>query len=242
MTSRRIAGRTLIASFGLLLCSALFAVLGVWQLRRAEASRDLIERFAVMDATEPRHELPAALADSERFQRVSVRGSYAEEPQFLLDNRLHEGIAGYEVLTALELDGGGPWLLVNRGWVAADLDRRVLPSVAVAAGTRRVTGRLERLPRAGLRLGPGAPAEPVTGVAVVQYPTAAELATALDRPLRDYELLLDPGEPDGYLRDWRAPGLTPDRHLSYAGQWLLLSVGALAAAVTILIKSRKRSS
>lgn len=179
---------------------------------------------------------PAELTEATRFHRLEVRGTYAAQPQFLLDNMLHDGVAGYHVLTAFELIDSSRRLLVNRGWVPVGDDRGVLPVVPVPTDERNVSGRLERLPRPALRLGVGVP-ERSAGTTVVQYPTAAELAQQLDANLYDYQLLLDSDEPDGYLRDWRPQVLPPERHLSYAGQWVVFALGALAAAVTIAFKS-----
>jgi surfeit locus 1 family protein len=232
--------RTLVAIVGLLALGVLFASLGLWQLQRAGTSRDTAASFAAGAAEVPLPEPPAALGAAERFRRLEVRGVYAAETQFLLDNMLHDGVAGYQVLTPLNVAGSAKGLLVNRGWLPAGGDRAVLPDVGVGGERRSVVGRLERLPRPGMRLGAAAPASAATGVVVVQYPTAAELADRLGQELFDYQLLLDPAEPDGFVRDWRAPGLGPERHLSYAGQWLLLAVGAVAAAVTIAIKSVRR--
>jgi cytochrome oxidase assembly protein ShyY1 len=36
-------------------------------------------------------------------------------------------------------------------------------------------------------------------------------------------VLLDPGEPDGYLRQWQPPGFPPVRHIAYAVQWFSLA-------------------
>jgi surfeit locus 1 family protein len=181
-----------------------------------------------------------SLGAAERFRRLEVKGAYAAAPQFLLDNMLRDGMAGYQVLTPFDIAGSPQWLLVNRGWLAAGGDRAVLPEVPVGPEERHVTKRLEQLPRPGLRLGAPPSSEVMTGVTVVQYPTAAALAAGLGAELFDYQLLLDPAEPDGFVRDWRAPGVSAERHLSYAGQWLLLAVGAVAAAVTILIKTLRR--
>jgi surfeit locus 1 family protein len=142
------------------------------------------------------------------------------------------------VLTPLKIAASARWLLVNRGWVAAG-DRSTLPDVAIAADTRSVSGRLERLPRPGMRLGTALPAERTVGAIVVQYPTADELAERLGEPLYDYQLLLDSAAPDGFVRDWQPPVLPPERHLSYAGQWLVFATGALLAAVTIAIKNAR---
>jgi surfeit locus 1 family protein len=177
-----------------------------------------------------------------RFRRLEVAGELVGSPQFLLDNMLHEGVAGYHVLTALRVLGSHERVLVNRGWVAAGGDRDVLPHVAVAEGSRRVVGRLERLPRPGLRLGAAASEAPRGSAVVLQYPTAADVAAILGEPVLDYQVLLDPAEPDGYVRQWQAPGLAPERHWSYAGQWLALAVGAAAAAVVVLFKAWRRGA
>ena len=44
-------------------------------------------------------------------------------------------------------------------------------------------------------------------------------------------LLLDAESGPGYLRDWRPPGISPDRNYSYAVQWW--SFALLAAAMYI---------
>ncbi|HXS80811.1 MAG TPA: SURF1 family protein [Gammaproteobacteria bacterium] len=230
---------TYIAIFGLLAFAALFAVLGTWQLRRAEASRVAVAQFAGGAAGDALTSLPLRLDDDLRFRRVEVDGEYLAQPQFLLDNMLHEGAAGYHVLTALRVHGVAERVLVNRGWVPAGPDRAVLPDVAVDEGARTVSGRLERLPRPGLRLGAEV-ADHGEPIVVLQYPTAAELARRLRAPVFDYELLLDAGADDGFVRDWRAPGLGPERHLSYAGQWWALGLGALAAAIVIAVKAMRR--
>jgi surfeit locus 1 family protein len=233
--------RTAAAIAGLTLFAGLFAALGLWQLRRADENRALAEQFAAGGGAAPLADPPAALTDGNRFHRVEMRGAYAAAPQFLLDNMSHDGVAGYHVLTVLRVEGSPRRLLVNRGWIGGGSDRRTLPDVSVSTEPRTITGRIERLPQPGMRLGDGAASAPMTeSVAVVEYPTMAELAARLGQPLFDYQLLLDPAEPGGYARDWQAPGIGPERNLVYAGQWLLLAVGALGAAVTIAIRSSRR--
>ena len=236
----RAASRSLVAVIALLALGALFARLGVWQWRRAGEASAVAERFAAAAAEAPLT-APPADADREalRFREVELRGEYVAGRQFLLDNMVHDGVAGYYVLTPWRADGS--WVLVNRGWVPATANRAVLPSVLLAAEPATVRGRIERLPRPGLRLGSGSVAgHAASPVEVVEFPTAAELADRLGHGVHDYQLLLDPAEPAGYVREWVAPGLSPDRHVVYAGQWLLFAVGAVGAAVAIVIKGRSR--
>jgi len=232
------SARTLAAALGLLALAALFAWLGAWQLTRAETSRAALAQFASGTDDRVLASLPLELADELRFRRVEIDGEYVAERQFLLDNMLHEGAAGYQVLTALRVPGTDKRVLVNRGWVPAG-DRAVLPDVAVSGGARTMMGRLEHLPRPGMRLGEQA-ADHGEAVVVLQYPTAADLAQRLGAPVYDFELLLDPAAEDGYVRDWKAPGMAPERHLAYAGQWLALCLGALATAIVIAVRAVRR--
>jgi len=225
--------RSAVAIVGLLALAVVCSLLSVWQYRRAAESRAVTARFAAAAAEPVLDEPPPRLTDDVRFRRLAASGHYVPEPQFLLDNRVHDGDAGYDVLTAFGLKDGRT-LLVNRGWVEANPDRAVLPDVQVDANERTIVGQLDRLPRAGLRLGASFPAaaarEPVI---VVVYPDAAELGAALRARLVDYVLALDSGEPDSFIRDAEPPTLSPERHLAYAGQWLLFGVGALGAAVAV---------
>jgi len=230
--------RTIVAITGLLALAVACSFLSVWQFRRAAESRAVTARFAAA-ADEPALDaVPAELTDDLRFRRLAVSGRYVPEPQFLLDNRVHDGVAGYDVLTAFDL-ADGRTLLVNRGWVEAGPDRSVLPDIAIEADERAVLGQIDRLPRAGVRLGASsAPAAEHAPVIVVVYPTAEELGSLLGaRPL-DYVLSPDAGEPDSFIRDSEPPVLTPERHLAYAGQWALFALGAVGAAAAIARSAR----
>jgi surfeit locus 1 family protein len=209
-----------------------------WQLQRAAESRELSARFAAAGDAGALDAAPEVLTDDQRFQRVALKGRYVAATQVLLDDRIHDGAAGYEVLTALELADGRN-VLVNRGWIRADADRRVLPEVSVDGDEREVSGRLERLPRPGLKLGSSRGAAPADApVIVAVYPTAADIGRWLRSRVPDYELLLDADANDGYVRDWQAPVMSPERHLAYAGQWLVFGLGSIAAAVAVVRSAR----
>lgn len=217
---------------------ALLVSLGRWQLHRADEKQRLFDAFASGgDATLP---LTAATAPLPRYQHVAVQGHYDPDHQVLIDNMTSsDGRAGYYVLTPLALDGGG-WLLVNRGWVPLGASRHVLPDVRVAPTPRVVHGRTDHLPVPGIRMGtPAPPAAPFPAVAT--YPGVTELAALLGvgqfAPAAEV-LLLDPSEPDGYLRQWSPPGLSPMRHLAYAVQWFGL---ALTLVVIYVVTNLRRT-
>jgi len=198
-----------------------FALLGRWQLDRADEKRALAAAFA---ADGPAVELPADSSPLPRYQRVVARGRYDTGHQFLLDNRVHEGRAGVQVLTPLVLDGGG-LVLVNRGWQPFGQTRQDLPDVAVAEGPRRVAGKIDELPRAGIKL---AATSSGGWPRLVNYPTMKDLEDLSGGRFHARVILLDAAEPDGFVRDWRLHGASPDRNLGYAIQWFAFAATAVA--------------
>jgi len=154
------------------------------------------------------------------FVPVRLEGHFEPAQQFLLDNSSHAGQPGYEVLTPFVLGGTGQRILVNRGWIQFTGYRDRLPEISFTSdATVRIAGRLADLPAAGLASGRAAPGTDDRWPKLTSFPTHAELEAALHRPLAPRVLLLDPREPDGYVREWAPPGLAPDRHFSYAIQW-----------------------
>jgi surfeit locus 1 family protein len=206
--------------------------LGRWQLHRADEKRALYDAFAA--GTDSIRVLASGTPALPRYQHVRASGHYDPTRQVLIDNMSNaEDRAGYYVITPFELAGGG-WLLVNRGWVPLGASRADRPTVEVPAGVREIRGRTDHLPRAGIRMGDRTPlAAPYPVVA--NFPTREELANLLHESAwsRAAEvILLDPGEPGGYLREWRPPGFPPMRHIAYAVQWFGL---ALALAVIYVV-------
>jgi cytochrome oxidase assembly protein ShyY1 len=212
-----------------------FVSLGRWQWQRGADKQVLWDAFARgSDAASP---LDArGLDDMARFARIRVSGRYAPQRQFLLDNRTLRGRAGYEVLTPFEL-ADGRVVIVNRGWIASSGDRTRLPSIDFAAPpVSELLGRVDELPAAGLASGRAPP--PVAGPwpRVTSFPQTTELAASLGARLEPRVLLLDAGEPHGYAREWRPPGMEPVKHTSYAVQWWSFAVVLLVLYVGLNLR------
>ena len=211
--------------------------LGVWQLDRAEEKRNLMTAFA--SGAERALVAKGALDGLPHYQSVELSGRYDTEHQVLLDNMFSaRGQPGYQVLTALQREGGD-WVLVDRGWVPAGMTRAQLPKIDVDGRLRVVRGQLDDLPRPGIRLGSSA-AEDARASAwpqVRNYPTQPELAQLLGRPLAKQRVLLNASEPDGFERQWQANvGLSPQRHLAYAVQWFALLAAILVTFGVVSVK------
>ena len=72
---------------------------------------------------------------------------------------------------------------------------------------------------------------------VASFPSMPELERALGRPLYPQIVLLDADQPDGYVREWRPPGLPPERHLGYAVQWYSLATALVV--IWIVVNTRR---
>jgi surfeit locus 1 family protein len=233
-----VSGRTqLLLTLVALGLVAIGATAGSWQLRRAAEKDALAARFAAGGAEGSDAALPGQkLGERERYASRRVDGRYLSGRQVFLDNLTAGGRPGYQVLTPF-MTANGP-ILVNRGWVPAAGDRRVLPDITVSSQLRSVRGRLDQLPRPGLRI-PSPPQDPAASwPRRLLFPTAAELARQTGLPMPDWQLLLDPAEPDGYVRDWRPGGMSADRHRGYAVQWFGL---ALTVIVVYLVLAFRRT-
>ena len=205
-----------LAGFGL------FVSLGRWQLDRADDKRALFAGFEAGDA--PALWIREDFEPVERYRRIRAEGRFDPARQFLLDNMTRDGVPGLEVLTPL-VRADGRIVLVNRGFVPLPRRRDQLPRLPVADAPRQVTGRADFLPRAAVEL----EAPPASGwPRLVSFPRMADIREALGADVFPQVLLLDPGEPDGFRRDWQPPGLPPEQHLGYAVQWFGLAATVLA--------------
>jgi cytochrome oxidase assembly protein ShyY1 len=214
----------------------MFIGLGLWQWHRGEHRREQWDSFARGDV--PAVEATAVnLARLPQFERVRISGEFDAQHQFLLDNVSHDGAPGYDVLTALRLVDGSH-LLVDRGWVPFTGYRDRLPAVTLDAASAPtvVTGRLSVLPVAGLAAGRVAPPLDGPWPRVASFPQTEQLAAAYGAPLQPVLLLLDADSGPGYVRDWRPPGMSPERHFSYAIQWWSFAVLAIAMFIGLNLK------
>jgi surfeit locus 1 family protein len=211
-----------------LLATALFAALGAWQLGRGLHKQRLLE--AVEQPTAP-VQLTASTEPSAPPRRAVATGRLVGDRQLLQDGQSRNGVPGYHVWTPLELADGGI-VIVDRGWVPQPAPADIgIPSREVS-----VSGMWRALPEPGIKVGGQACAPAGSFPAVVVYPDALALDCLLGRRVARGLLLLDPGEPGGFVREWAAPGLPPVRHYAYAVQWLALAVTAVALFVKLNLK------
>lgn len=212
--------------------------LGFWQLGRADQKRLFLEKQQqmrnsaelVMDDNTPDD------IESLKFRRVRITGEYDITHQFLLDNQHVNGKVGYFVLTPLLIKDSNKAVLVNRGWLPLNVDRRVLPELPVKLTSLSLTGRINSFPSVGIKLA-GAEIPSLSRPSVVGVVDQQILARKLGYTLYSFQVELDAEQPEGYLREWHSQTvITPEKHIAYAVQWFGLALLLAVLFVRITIK------
>ena len=211
-----------------------FVSLGLWQWRKAE-TKSAIQAELDSRSSDQAVAMPTAPADIDelRHRRVLLRGTYDAARQVLIDNRLHREQAGYHVITPLRLAGSEMHVLVNRGWIAAPADHKIVPMAEVPPGTVEPTGIVVVPGQRFFNLAP----QPTSGWdAVWQNLDLARFRNSVPYPLQPVVVHLDPGAAGGYVREWPRPDERADRHRSYALQWFGFALASVAIWVYFLVR------
>lgn len=205
---------------------ALLLALGGWQAQRGLEKQAIDDAAAALTETVAVPWVPTLQPQLQPPIRVVVTGHYRPQLTLLLDNQSYQRQPGYHLWSMLERDDGAT-LMVNRGWLPADGDRRQLPAVTAPEGEQVLTGLWRPLPRPGWVLPSRAceaghtPAE----ISVVQFPDVEQLRCLTGAAVSDGILLLDPDATQPLVREWAMGAAVPtSRHFGYAAQWFVFAM------------------
>jgi surfeit locus 1 family protein len=210
--------RWLLAHVLVVAICVLFVNLGFWQLRRLEERR--IENTVISSRMTaeplPIEDLLVGAGpdlDSLEYRNAVATGVFDAEKEVLVRSQVHQGMAGWHVITPLTLADGRA-ILVNRGWVPLEMDSVPVPA-RPADGRVTVEGwvKLTRERQAG---GPVEGEGPLTQIARVDVHRLQDQMSATLLPVY---LVAD--ETGASLPIAAARPATTDEgpHLMYAIEW-----------------------
>lgn len=202
-----------------------FIQLGNWQLSRADekdARQQQLEEFA----KQPTLNLPATpiKLDDLLYREVEVVGEYVAEQSIYLDNKTHNGVAGYHIISPVRIANSDMHVLVNRGWVATGMNRDILPHIPEVEGEIKVTGTVIPPTQRALVLSDHVVTGAVWSTLYIdryQEQTGLNLQPILIQQEDELE--------DGLIRDWIRLDTGSSKNLGYAFQWYSF------AALTVII-------
>jgi surfeit locus 1 family protein len=205
--------------------------LGFWQLDRLEGRREANARLAAGLAEQPLA-LERLLAEDPEptYRRAIASGRYDVAHEVILYGRPLDGRPGHHVLTPLVLDDGRG-LIVDRGWVPAEIEQPAAAEAAPPGGRVEVEGPL-------LAGQPGAATIPEgeDRVTVVRSVDLEAIGRDVPYELVPWYLRLDRQVPTGGELPLPAPLPEPTDgpHLSYAIQWFAFATVAAIGYVVLL--------
>jgi len=218
---------------------SVFFSLGSWQIKRAEGKQ------ALQDSIDSRKNaveiiMRSSMIDLQNIYYSPVRavGHYDVDYEILIDSEVHQGRAGYHVLTPLVLSDEQAVIMVNRGWVPVGRSRQVLPNISVPSGELTVFGVISPhkskpaliLDKANL------------GVTKVwAYFDADAYALKTGYNLLPAVILMDENKGNGYIRDWPKYNAKVGMHLGYAVQWYFFAAVVFFTYLAVNFKKKSVS-
>jgi surfeit locus 1 family protein len=212
--------------------------LGFWQLARLQQR---IDRNASI--TDQLNVAAKPFSPSENdYQRVTLEGNYLHDHEILLQNRSLDEVAGFHVITPLQIDDGSV-ILIDRGWIPYET------GAAFALDNYRMT---ESVRIEGVLL-PGQPQPRWRFLSdLIPEPGDPPLKTwrlididgiqqQMPFPLHQQFISLIRIEPTREPQpepDFQ-PNLSNGPHLSYAIQWFSFAVIAIIGGAIMLQRSRR---
>jgi len=215
----------------------LTAYLGSWQLDRAAYKRGMQARVDQAERA-PAVRIPAQPADADAFayRRAEGTGHFVPEATIFLDNRVRDGVVGYEVITPLRLNDSPLHVLVNRGWVRAPASRSELPQVRTPSDEVTVEGMALPPTTRYVELSD----QTVSG-SVWQNLKFEQYAQRFGLALQPLILQQRNELSDGLSRSWRRPDTGVDKHQAYALQWFVMSAVIAILYVVLNVRSKRKA-
>ena len=201
--------------------------LGSWQIQRLYWKQDLIAQRQVAVSAAPILATGNLEEDARgmEFRHVTDEGIFLHDKEIFLGATSEAGRQGYQVLTPL-LELGGRIVLVNRGFIPAELKDPAKRAAGQILGTVRVQGLL-RLPPAGKPTWFLPDNRPDLNYWFWVDLPAMSAADKLDRVASFYIDTDANPNPGG----WPKGGVTrlalPNDHLQYAITWFSLAVALM---------------
>lgn len=212
----------------------LFISLGCWQLHRYEEKKLLAQQYQLRSQQAPLtlNDLTSSKITDVHYLPLRLLGHYDNAHTFLLDNQIHNHQAGYYVLTPFIANQHQQLVLINRGWVARNVDRRILPPVPSLLGQQIIQGMIYVPSKKTFVL--SAQNENSAWPRVIQALDIQQMQGLLQRPLESWVLLARPSPHEDFVREWK-PQINAQKNLSYALQWFTFAAVLLVLFIALNI-------
>ena len=210
-----------------------FLKLGFWQLDRKDEKITLIMKKAELSESEGIQPSDITSA-TESGTPVVLKGAFDKKVILLLDNKILDGVVGFEVLQLFR-DQSGLNFLVNRGFVPAGRTRSENPEIPKIED---FLGAFEGYVYRQTTNPYAIEAEKVdyNFPQIVQEGIAFDLSRKLNREISPFIIRMRDNQAGALPRSWQVSNIKPEKHQAYAVQWFLMSLAILMAWLSFTIR------
>ncbi|STX50601.1 Uncharacterized conserved protein [Legionella busanensis] len=216
---------------GVIFSSSFFIYLGIWQLNRAHEKKSMLITEKYLSEKSPIKW--QVNSNPKQYQQIIVQGQYLPQ-NFLLDNQHYEHQFGYNVLTPLLLSDGKV-ILIDRGWIKGDLDRRKLPTITFLNKSLQLLGQVYYPSSKNWVLGQILE-EKTPNLAVIEQIDPVKISQFLHKSVYPFIIRLHKLEKNGYIREWAVISMPPARHKAYALQWFAMALAIWVIFIGLNLK------
>jgi len=198
--------------------------MGFWQLQRANEKVTILENWASQQhgqAIEPKNINTQNIINEPQVEFI---GSFDTQNYWLQEGKIINGKAGYLVLMRAHTNKGLN-ILVNRGWVPANPDRSILPTIPTTSNIQYIHGRARIPSQAPMTKESQNPLKTWPHrILEIEVDLMSQQAGV---PLSSFIVDLSEDSPSAFLVTKRRLNMTPEKHRGYAFQWFMMA-GTLA--------------
>lgn len=208
--------------------------LGFWQLDRADEKRDIGNAIVLAQLSSAQLVKTDDILYKEHY-RVLLKGYYDNDKQFIYDNQIVKGNAGYYVLTPFVLNAKVA-ILVNRGFVPWHGKRGELIDIKIDKRPTTIeVGLIKPKQRIELKQQEVSKTFPM----LIQSLDIERLSQLSNYQIIPMLAQLDLKADNGFFRQWKPFYGSVDKHLGYALQWFLMALVLSIIAIRLLIKNSR---
>ncbi len=210
-----------------------FGRLGFWQLERAHQKEEMLTAQAKLSQKAPQiwqsgDPLPT------QYQPIHLNGHYLNQ-HFLFDNQHYQHQLGYNVLTPFLLENKSI-ILIDRGWVAANPNRQILPEISTPTNLN-LDGRVYYPSEKNWVLGQVLEKKG-TKLTIVERIDTKLVGQFLHKSVYPFIIRLNKESGQDYVREWSIVAMSPERHYGYAVQWFAIALVILIIFLALNLKKK----
>ena len=208
-------------------------ILGLWQIDRANEKAYLYHAFNERISKNP-IQFEVIKSNPVDFTKIIVTGTYISNKQFLLDNKIYNKKAGYEVISPMLFDD--QIVLINRGWVSNN-NRQSLPNIDIRNVDSQAIGYIYKY-KDFYQLSEDFYKN--DWPLIIQNIEIDKIKQMFKYKVFPYVLIMSEDQENSYNIQTIYKKNSDLKHYMYAGQWFLFALIGIIFTIILLRKDLKR--